>query len=188
MATKKGTDSKKATKKIVAGKQAAAQEAATSRAKGKPGLFEIGATVHVFKATGVRRGSRGVQTSERIGLEFPDIGVAEALRVVERVGSGLALCERGDASRKGKPDERVVVHINHIDPSRGYNVRKASAVADDARAKAERAEARTKGSTPTGAAPGGTKAEEPRPAGAVEGPEAKATRGKATRLRKAAKK
>lgn len=75
--------------------------------------FTQGAVCHVFETKGVRNGSKGMQTSERKGLDHPDIDPSEDLLVLQKLGSTQALCKRADGSE-------VVVHINHINPDSAY--------------------------------------------------------------------
>lgn len=85
--------------------------------------FVEGGVVHVWKPTGVRKLKYGIQTSERTGGEFPDVRPEEALEVIERLSSGKALCRRPD--REGQADEKIIVHINHINrDSKYYSDRK----------------------------------------------------------------
>ena len=82
--------------------------------------FTDGGTVFVWKKTGVMNGKSGIQTSERTGLDYPDIEPDEPLKVVQRFGSTKALCRRGKPARKGQPDMEVLVHINHVNAKSQY--------------------------------------------------------------------
>lgn len=81
--------------------------------------FVKGQVITVWKTVGVRQGKDNMPTtSERLGLDYPDIEVSEPLLVLQKVGSTKAIVKR--TGREGHPDDQTVVHINHVNPASSY--------------------------------------------------------------------
>lgn len=108
--------------------------------------FEVGKTVFVFKRTGVcdSRDGGTCRTSEKVGLEYPDIEPTEPLIVKAKHGSVRATVIR--EGRKGYPDYEVVIHKNHINKNADYYAGRGvganttpKASSDDEKAKAKAA-------------------------------------------------
>ena len=78
-----------------------------------PPRLEVGKHVRVWKTTGVRLLSRGPQTSERVGGDFPDVEPDEDLLVLRKDGSQYAYVRRASG-------EEIRIHLNHINPTSSY--------------------------------------------------------------------
>jgi hypothetical protein len=76
--------------------------------------FNVGDIVHVFETKGCRDLKSGVCSSERIDGEYPNIEPTEDLKVIKKLGSTRALCERG------LDGATISVHINHITAASAY--------------------------------------------------------------------
>jgi len=86
--------------------------------------FVEGQYVSVFEPKGLRNKKSGLGTSERLGQDGgPDVLPTEQLKVVKKLGSTEAWCEREDGTQ-------IRVHLNHINPSAKYSVSKRAPKAD----------------------------------------------------------
>ena len=86
--------------------------------------FVEGQFVSVFEPKGLRNKKSGLGTSERLDQDGgPNVMPEEKLKVVKKLGSTEAWCEREDGTQ-------IRVHLNHINATAPYNIsKKAPSVA-----------------------------------------------------------